>query len=182
MDSKSQSAYTSVLLQIRARLIQWNFTLAVSDYEDAIINSIEAVFGVEVQGCYFHYVNVCSIYFIHLLLKFGKVTKTSTNLALFKPVQDLCLRAKTTLTPVVLTIFPQVHQIIRLTCALPLLPQHLLQRGMDAIRMEAVNQGLGVFNLALPFLDYVQFDWILHVNRGRTLSVCGSEHRTNNAR
>lgn len=67
MESKSESAYTAVLLQLRARLRRWNFRTAVSDYEDAIINAVEAVFGIDIQGCYFHYVNVRQV---HLKSKF----------------------------------------------------------------------------------------------------------------
>ncbi|KAK3913489.1 ATPase RavA [Frankliniella fusca] len=130
MDSKSESAYISVLLQIRARIIGWTFRIAISDYEDAIINAVEAVFAVEVQG-YFHY------------------------------VQALGSWSGSNITLEVLNTFPELLDAIRRCCALPLLPQNLLQSGMNHI---------------LPFLMYVQWDWLGHVNRGRTLSVSGSDH------
>ncbi|XP_034246245.1 uncharacterized protein LOC117648116 [Thrips palmi] len=151
MERKTQVAYTAVLLHIRARLIQWQFNLAVCDFEDAIINSVEAVFGVEVQSCYFHYVN------------------------------NLGSWARSNLTVYVLTQYPQLIDVIRHCCALPLLPQHLLQRGMNVIGREAMALGPFLYHTVRPFLQYVQSDWIWHVNRGRTLSVCGSDNRTNNA-
>lgn len=78
--------------------------------------------------------------------------------------------------------FIEVEVIIRLCCALALLPQNLLQRGLNIIGTEALNMDPFVYDILRPFLVYVQHDWLDHANRGRTLSVCGSYHRTNNAR
>jgi len=75
-----------------------------------------------------------------------------------------------------------IEVFIRLCCALPLLPQELIQRGLYVIGTEAMNMGPFIYNILRPFLAYVQHDWLNHVNRGSTLSVCQSFHRTNNAR
>lgn len=54
MDSKSESAYVSILTLLRTSLVHWSFNTVVTDYEDAIINAFTIVFGVHVQGCLFH--------------------------------------------------------------------------------------------------------------------------------
>lgn len=58
MARKTEAAYIAVLSIIRARLRTWNFERVVCDFEDAIMNAARAVFRVEVQGCFFHSVNV----------------------------------------------------------------------------------------------------------------------------
>lgn len=58
METKSQDAYESILLLLRAHLGQWRFSKVVSDFEDAIINAFTNVFGVVVQGCLFHAADV----------------------------------------------------------------------------------------------------------------------------
>lgn len=74
--------------------------------------------------------------------------------------------------------------IVRLCCCLPLLPSDLLQRGLNAIGLLClIIFHPFIYWVAIrPFLSYIQFEWLDHVNRGATLSVCGSFHRTNNAR
>ncbi len=78
----------------------------------------------------------------------------------------------------------ELKNIVRLCCTLPLLPQNLIQRGFDLVGEAAVTQFnvLDYICIVRPYLEYIQYDWILHVNRGPTLSVCRSENRTNNAR
>lgn len=76
----------------------------------------------------------------------------------------------------------EVEIVIMLCCALPLLPAHLLQRGLNAIGDAAIGLGVYLYEILRPFLFYMQHDWLDHANRGICMSVCGSEHRTNNAR
>ncbi len=58
MEKKSEAAYVAVLSLIRAHLGHWSFNKVVTDFEDAIINAFQATFQVDVQGCFFHSVNV----------------------------------------------------------------------------------------------------------------------------
>lgn len=91
--------------------------------------------------------------------------------------------AKQTIGVYIISICPEVKSVIQFCCALPLLPPHLLQRGLNAIGTEALNLGDPVFyEVVRPFLTYVQHEWLDHINRGQCISVCLSEHRTNNAR
>lgn len=83
----------------------------------------------------------------------------------------------------IISVCVEVRTLILLCCSIPLLPDHLLQRGLDAIGTEALNIGDPMFYATVhPFLTYIQSDWLNHRNRGRCISVCGSKHRTNNAR
>lgn len=83
----------------------------------------------------------------------------------------------------VIVMIPTVKDVIRHCCVIPLLPQHLLQRGLDLIGARAYNRlHPAVYECVRTFLMYVQEEWLDHANRGQTLSVCSSEHQTNNAR
>lgn len=83
----------------------------------------------------------------------------------------------------IIVVCVELRNVIRLGCAIPLLPEHLLQRGLDAIGTEVLNLADPVLYAAVhPFLTYIQQEWLNHTNRGRCISVCGSQHRTNNAR
>lgn len=90
--------------------------------------------------------------------------------------------AKSTIGLGITRLFPEVEIAIRLCCALPLLPQTLLQRGLNVIGYEAMNMGPFLYAIIRPFLGYVQHEWLDHATRGPSMSVCQSEHRTNNAR
>lgn len=81
-----------------------------------------------------------------------------------------------------LQAFEEIQLIVRMCCILPLLPSHLLQRGLNAIGLAAMGLGDFLYEIVRPFLAYVQKYWLEHPNRGPSMSVCGSEHRTNNAR
>ncbi|KAK3923961.1 Aspartate carbamoyltransferase [Frankliniella fusca] len=151
MERKSEAAYVAVLNLLRAHLIEWRFRLVISDFEDAIMNAFRAVFGVEVQGCFFH------------------------------AAHAMAHHAKVNLGVVTLTQQPEILNIVRLCCALPLLPQQLIQRGLIVIGFLAMNLGNEAYTTVRPHLHYIQQDWLNHPNRGRSLSVCGSIHRTNNA-
>jgi len=78
--------------------------------------------------------------------------------------------------------YEEVELVVRVCCTLPLLPPHLLQRGLNAIGYAALELGDFLYEIVRPFLAYVQHSWLNHPNRGTSMSVCGSEHRTNNAR
>lgn len=82
----------------------------------------------------------------------------------------------------VLQSFKAVELVVRLCCTLPLLPIHLLQSGLNAIGSAAMELGDYIYGIVRPYLAYVQHSWLEHPNRGTNMSVCGSEHRTNNAR
>jgi len=58
MERKSESAYVAVLSLLRVHLRFWSFQKVICDFEDAVINAFETVFNVNVQGCFFHSVNV----------------------------------------------------------------------------------------------------------------------------
>jgi len=95
----------------------------------------------------------------------------------------MATHAKRTIGLPIIENFVVVKNMVRLCCCLPLLPQNLLQRGLDLIGTSAMDQDFLLYSLVLrPFLEYIQYDWLFHANRGRTLSVCASEHRTNDAR
>ncbi|KAK3910717.1 LexA repressor [Frankliniella fusca] len=151
MERKTECAYTAVLTLLRTHLINWRFNLVISDFEDAIINAFTAVFAVDVQGCFFH------------------------------SAHAMALHAKVTIGARTLTLLPAIMNVVRLCCALPLLPQDLVQRGMNLIGYEAMELGQEIYNIVRPYLEYVQVEWLNHPNRGRCLSVYGSNHRTNNA-
>ncbi|XP_026290444.2 uncharacterized protein LOC113215088 [Frankliniella occidentalis] len=153
MERKTEHAYVAVLLLIRQQLMHWNFRRVVSDFEDAIINAFRYVFQIEVQGCYFHSVNAMGNH------------------------------ARLTISIQILHYFPEIKNIVRLCCVLPLLPQHLIQQGFEIIGEMAMEE-LNIFLytcFARPYLEYIQYEWLYHATRGPTLSVSGSEHRTNNA-
>ncbi|KAK3921776.1 UDP-N-acetylglucosamine--N-acetylmuramyl-(pentapeptide) pyrophosphoryl-undecaprenol N-acetylglucosamine transferase 1 [Frankliniella fusca] len=153
MERKTEHAYIAVLMIIRQHLGNWRFNRVITDFEDAMINAFRAVFQVEVQGCYFHSANAMGQH------------------------------ARVTIGVQLLHIFPDISCVVRLCCSLPLLPQHLIQRGFNLIAvtaMENINAFLFIC-IVVPYLEYIQHDWLHHANRGQTLSVCGSEHRTNNA-
>ncbi|KAJ1531327.1 hypothetical protein ONE63_000011 [Megalurothrips usitatus] len=152
MERKTEAAYVAVLTYLRNHMVRWNFIRVVCDFEDAIINAFTRVFGVQVQGCLFHSA--------HAMVQHAKVT----------------------IGIAVLNQFPEVKLIVHLCCALPLSPQHLLQHGLNVIGAVAMDLEDVLYMTQLrPFLEFIQFQWLHHVNRGRTLSVCGSDHRTNNA-
>ncbi|KAK3931889.1 30S ribosomal protein S7-1 [Frankliniella fusca] len=76
----------------------------------------------------------------------------------------------------------EILRTVRFCCALALLPTHLLQRGLESILLALLDLNDAViFGAVYPFLNYVQNEWINHANRGRCMSVCESDHRTNNA-
>ncbi|KAK3920547.1 Nonribosomal peptide synthetase TES [Frankliniella fusca] len=152
MERKTEAAYVSVLIQLQNHLQQYNFHKVVTDYEDAIINAFKLVFRVEVQGCFFH------------------------------SASAMARHAKVTIGVLLISQTEEIMMVVRLCCALPLLPQNLLQRGLHAIGTEALNlNDQFIYDIVRPFLLYVQNDWLNHVNRGPCLSVCLSDHRTNNA-
>lgn len=151
MESKSQAAYEAVLGLIRVNLGNWRFTKVISDFEDAIMNSFHIVFQVEVQGCLFH------------------------------AADAMAKHAKSTIGLLLICNLNEVELVIRLCCSLPLLPEDLLQRGLNVIGTFALLMGDIIYGIVRPFLMYVQQHWLGHVNRGAALSVCGSAHRTNNA-
>lgn len=95
----------------------------------------------------------------------------------------MACHARVTIGVLLLSNCEEIMNVVRLCCALPLLPQNLLQRGLNAIGTEALNlNNRFIYDIVRPFLMYVQRDWLNHVNRGQCLSVCLSDHRTNNAR
>ncbi|XP_034246653.1 uncharacterized protein LOC117648302 [Thrips palmi] len=151
MQNKSQDAYESVLTLIRTHLQHWIFTKVVCDFEDAMINAFRIVFGVDTQGCYFH------------------------------AVDAMVLNGKRIIGLEFIQYYQEVEIVLRVCCTLPLLPAQLLQRGLNAIGVAAMNLGEYLYEIVRPFLAYVQESWMDHPNRGRVLSVCGSDHRTNNA-
>ncbi|KAK3930126.1 L-cysteine:1D-myo-inositol 2-amino-2-deoxy-alpha-D-glucopyranoside ligase [Frankliniella fusca] len=99
---------------------------------------------------------------------------------LFHSAHDMSNYARINIGVVTLRNFPFIKFIVDLCCALPLLPGQLLQRGFNVIVAQASQLG-PYFNLISIFLDYVQREWLNHSNRGKTMSVCGSSFRTNNA-
>lgn len=74
-----------------------------------------------------------------------------------------------------------VRDIIRLACALPLLPQADIRQAFYIIVEEANRAGQGIGNIVRPFLLYVRDFWINDNSRLQWMSVHGSFHRTNNA-
>ncbi|KAK3917045.1 Cis-2,3-dihydrobiphenyl-2,3-diol dehydrogenase [Frankliniella fusca] len=55
------------------------------------------------------------------------------------------------------------------------------ESGLNAIGFACVGLGDFLYGIVRPFLAYIQISWLEHPNRGSSMSVCGSEHRTNNA-
>ncbi|KAK3918561.1 Tryptophan 2,3-dioxygenase, partial [Frankliniella fusca] len=151
MQNKSQAGYEAVLSLIRDRLGLWNFSTVVCDFEDAIMNAFRNVFNVDVQGCLYHASDAMARY------------------------------AREIFGPHVLRSFEVLKSVVRLCCTLPLLPPHLLQSGLNAIGSAAIGLWDFWYNTVRPYLAYVQHSWLDHPNRGLNMSVCGSDHRTNNA-
>ncbi|KAK3923462.1 Cyclomaltodextrinase, partial [Frankliniella fusca] len=99
---------------------------------------------------------------------------------LFHCAHDMSEYARIHVGVMTMRHLPFTKFIVNLCCALPLLPTHLLQRGFNVIAGQALQLG-PYFTFISSFLSYVQREWLNHSNRGQTLSVCGSNFRTNNA-
>jgi len=74
----------------------------------------------------------------------------------------------------------EVRFIIRLTLALPLLPENLIVQGYHVVLTHAVNEGNFVYRQVLPFLQFVYTYWVSRPWRRRRMTVFGSQQRTNN--
>lgn len=76
---------------------------------------------------------------------------------------------------------PEIKALLKLCCALPLLPEEDIELGYRVIVLEAMNEGRAIYRLFKPFLMYLATYWITSEKRLRWMSVHGSFHRTNNA-
>ncbi|XP_034250361.1 uncharacterized protein LOC117650857 [Thrips palmi] len=151
MESKTESAYIAVLLLLRTHLIWWSFERVICDFEDAMIAAFSMVFQVPVQGCLFHAVSAMS-----------KHARTNIGVPFIQALE--------------------VQMVVRLCCSLPLLPSDFLHRGLNIIGQLALETFHPLlYAVVRPFLAYILHEWLGHINRGATLSVSGSVHRTNNA-
>lgn len=74
----------------------------------------------------------------------------------------------------------EVRFIIRLSLALPLLPENLIVQGYFVVLRHARDEGNYIFRLVLPFLNYVYTYWVSRPWRRRRMTVFGSQQRTNN--
>lgn len=75
----------------------------------------------------------------------------------------------------------EYRRLIRIACALPLLPQRYIYRGLVLLTREAMAEGRAFYQRLRPFLLYLHRNWVGHHHRRLWMCVHGSEHRTNNA-
>lgn len=152
MENRTQEAYTAVL-QLLSHLLgdEIELTRVITDFEEAEMNSWEEVFEVRVQGCMWH---MCRRFLI-----------VAGELGLIGFMRNI----------------PAVRRIVRLTMALPLLPERFIRTGMLTVVHEARDEGPYVYGLVSDFLHYVYRNWVRPQRRLQRMCVYGSHQRTNNA-
>lgn len=72
------------------------------------------------------------------------------------------------------------QDLIKLFCALPLLPVRFISRGFRLLMQETMDHGVRVYRRMRQFMAYVSRRWANHPVRKRWMCVFASEHRTNN--
>ena len=70
--------------------------------------------------------------------------------------------------------------LVKLCCALALLPSRYIRRGFHLIVREAFRHGARVYRRMRQFLAYVFRNWVNNRVRRQWMCVFGSFHRTNN--
>ena len=75
---------------------------------------------------------------------------------------------------------PEVRTIIRLTLALPLLPENHIILGFHTIMRHARDEGLYIFRIVRGYLLFIWRYWVSRPWRRRRMCVFGSCQRTNN--
>ena len=73
-----------------------------------------------------------------------------------------------------------VKYILKLCCALALLPERYMMRGFRLIVREAHGFGRVVYRQVRDFLNYVLRSWLNNDVKRRWMCFFGSFHRTNN--
>ncbi|XP_026290929.1 uncharacterized protein LOC113215512 [Frankliniella occidentalis] len=152
MERRTQAAYTAVMTTVRALLRDLpNLERFISDFELAIHNSVAEIFpNVTLQGCFFH--------LFRAFIRYAKEELGMFHLLRRHPYERL----------------------VKLCCALALLPMRLIQRGFILILRQARQAGGRVYNRMRPFFAYVWRNWVGHPVRREWMCVFGSYHRTNN--
>ncbi|KAK3921644.1 Anthranilate--CoA ligase, partial [Frankliniella fusca] len=152
MERRTEAAYTAVLREIRNLVGNFpNLNRFISDFELAIRNSVAEVFpGVSLQGCFFH--------LFRAYIRYAKV-----DLGMFQYLRR-----------------HPYERLIKLCCALPLLPLNHIQRGFFLILRQARQAGHRVYNVMRPFFSYVWRNWVGNRLWCEWMCVFGSFHRTNN--
>ncbi|KAK3923858.1 ATP synthase epsilon chain, partial [Frankliniella fusca] len=151
---RKESAYDAVLQTIKAFMSGGeNVTNVVTDFEVAQQNSWANTFPhAKLQGCFFHMVRA-----------FVRYAKEELHLTAHLRVIDGLVR-----------------RFIRLCCAIPLLPQKWLLKGLGVVMGEARQEGNRTYRLLRPFFEYIFTNWINQRQKKYLMSVYGSLHRTNN--
>lgn len=70
--------------------------------------------------------------------------------------------------------------LVKLCCALPLLPANYIRRGFQLIMRETLQRGMRVYRRMRDFFAYVLRNWVNNPVKRRWMCVFGSFHRTNN--
>lgn len=159
MENKSIPAYASVLSLIKIKLHQWIFTNVICDFEDAMIVAFRNIFNVQVQECHSadvgaEYINLCN---------FLSDKYPINKMGFF---QAMAMQAKSRTY-----LFLSSNSAHWMCCALPLLPPHLLQRGLNAVGVAAMGLGVDFYTILRPYLCYIQESWLEHPSRGPSLFV-----------
>lgn len=74
------------------------------------------------------------------------------------------------------------QRIMRLACALPLLPREFISAGFRVVLTQAREAGVRCYNTMRPFFAYMQKNWLRNPRRRNWMCVHGFFHRTNNSR
>ncbi|KAE8740773.1 hypothetical protein FOCC_FOCC013697 [Frankliniella occidentalis] len=148
MTGKSEAEYTAVLQHIKQLVPQFNPRVVMTDFEVGLQNAWKTVFpNANVIGCYWH-----------------------SCRAFLKKARELGL------VPF-MNQHRRLRSLIRSVCALPLLPQALMGRGLNTLIQEANRRGY--LQLLTPFFNYMIDTWMSNPLFS-TLSVYDQPHRTNN--
>jgi len=70
--------------------------------------------------------------------------------------------------------------LIKLFCALALLPVRYIRRGFVIVVQQTMDHGIRVYRNMRRFIGYVRRHWVFHPIRRQWMCVFGSFHRTNN--
>ncbi|KAK3910862.1 Protein FAR1-RELATED SEQUENCE 2 [Frankliniella fusca] len=148
MTGKSEAEYTAVLHHVRQLVPQFNPLVIMTDFEVGLQNAWKTVFpNAQVIGCYWHFCRA--------------VLKKARELGLVPFMNQ----------------HRQLRSLIRAMCALPLLPQALMGRGLNTLIQEATRRGYVQF--LNPYFNYMIDTWMTNPLFS-TMSVYDQPHRTNN--
>ena len=149
----------------------------VTDFERGLRNACALTFpGVTLQGCFFHLVRV-SIALLFWLCVRCKTTPTTINITC---LQAFIRYAKEVLNMGAALKRGPINYIVKLCCALALLPERLMRRGFLLIMREARGLGPHVYRQVMNFLNYVLTSWLNNDVKRHWMCFFGSFHRTNN--